>query len=110
MSKASIEYHYASDRWFLSRIENEKFYDFACVDGDPNELIGRELCGSWPNGTSNSQIADGLYSDLVTSKRQTVVVRGLRYRVCSFAAFHCGYDMIRFALAPVQSIAKGGAK
>lgn len=110
-----IEFHCDMNCWFIGFIENDKFFDFSQVEEThPNEIGPDEMSGDWPIESGGSDIADYLYRCLRDADEvddtPIVTIRGHRYRACSFSAFSCGYDMIRFRLAPAVETVKGGVK
>jgi hypothetical protein len=107
----AIEFHYPTECWFISSIENEKYADLAYAEDHPNEIVGDDLSGDWPVGTGGSEVVDYLVCRATGSdktSRSTIVVRGLHYEVCSFAAFHFGFEIVRFRLALIAEA--GGAQ
>jgi hypothetical protein len=112
-----IEFHYWMNCWFIGFIENDKFFDFSqAEENHPNEIGPDEMSGDWPIESNGSGVADYLFRGLQAywageiDDTPIVTIRGHQYRVCSFSAFHCGYDMIRFGLDVVAEQVKGGAQ
>lgn len=108
----TIEYHHDMNRWFVSRVEDGRYTDYAIEqeqadeiqpheiqiqidETELDELMSRYDSDPW---TQPEEITknDALY--MAWKIGRSIELRGVKYRVASFAGHYCGYDLSRFQL------------